>query len=259
LERPVKSNAILLLFLLPGFLPGATEDTSQPEFLTKVREVNRLAYSDLESFICGEQIKRYRGPLGSDKAQLIDTITANLSYVSGVERYTDIRQNRRPRPSLASFGGAWSQGEFGTLLQQTVALLGSQPVKFERPEDVAGTPASLFSFSVGAAESPWELHIEDRAYPVPFRTQVWVDSATGHILKILRRGSGLPAEAGVSALEWTVTLGSSEIGGKHYLLPHTARYEAQYSESGRREWNEMEFSDYHRYSVDVALAFGPVR
>src|SRR3569833_960457 len=163
-ELPVRFNPIFLLLLMVPALAGASASPAEKELLAKVNATNQQAYSELDSFICAEQIRRYRGPLGSEKARAIDTITANLSYVSGVEHYSDILQNGHARPNLESFVGVWSQGEFGTLLHQTISLLGSRPVEFQVPETLDGKTAFVFGFSVDTAGSPWELHVQDRVY-----------------------------------------------------------------------------------------------
>src|SRR5207302_7287151 len=89
------------------------------DILSKALAANENLYSSLQSFVCHERIERFRGPLNALTGRALDTVTANLSFENGVEHYSDVRQNTRPRDSISNLTGAWSEGEFGTLLLQT--------------------------------------------------------------------------------------------------------------------------------------------
>jgi hypothetical protein len=106
-------------------IPAAPE----PEFLDKVRAVNEGLYANLESFICSERIERYRGKLGAQSGRQLDTITARVAFEHGAERYSDITERGRSLLGFATLTGAWSQGEFGTLLLQTESLLRTQQIE----------------------------------------------------------------------------------------------------------------------------------
>src|SRR4051794_24913761 len=118
----------------------------QAALLTRVRDVNFSLYSDLRSFVCREQILRFRGDLDGSRGRQLDTVEANLSFENGIEQYVDIVQNGERRPEMSSLGGAWSVGEFGTLLRQTEQLLGTQNVSFVGYSRIGDTPTATFSF-----------------------------------------------------------------------------------------------------------------
>src|SRR5258708_3730861 len=126
------SYSLLVVFLAASTngLSGAVNHSgaSDNEILSKARTANEDLYSSLQSFVCNERIERFRGPLNAGTTRAIDTVTANLSFENGVEHYSEIRQNTHPRTSISSLAGAWSEGEFGTLLLQTQKLLKTQPV-----------------------------------------------------------------------------------------------------------------------------------
>jgi hypothetical protein len=232
-----------------------TMELTTAESLGRVRLANELLYSDLQNFVCNERMDRYKGPLSAAEGRRIDTVVSKVSFENGVEHYTDIRQNNRSRPGITSLSGAWSEGEFGTLLRQTQALLGSQAVLFRMNADINGAPAVLYRFEVSGQDSPWDLEIESKHYHVPFRTDVWVSLASEQILKIERTSTAIPLETGISELRWTVSLEKVELNGKNWLLPNTGEYEVLYEESHHREWNLMRFSEYHRYGSQVAFSF----
>jgi hypothetical protein len=246
--------------LLCGLLPAADDRSAAPaDLLDRARAANEQLYSDLESFVCNEQIVRYKGALDAATGRQIDTVTARVSFENGEERYTQVRQNKRPRTDIAGLPGAWSEGEFGTLLRQTQVLLTTQPVTFLRDEELDGSPAAVYSFEVSEADSPWDLEVAREHYRVPFRTEVWVSPSSGQIVRIERASTTLSSASRISEIRWSVALAPVEMNGRTWLLPRTGEYSVAYQESGQREWNRMQFSDYHRYGSEASLRFDRVK
>jgi hypothetical protein len=227
----------LLLAAMPQ--PSLCDDV-----LTKARIANENLYASLQSFVCHERIERFQGRLSGETGRPIDTVTANLSFENGVEHYSDVRQNARPRGSLSNLAGAWSEGEFGTLLLQTEAFA-----------TLGDTATAIYRFDVPEEISPWDLEVGSRHYRLPFRTDVWISTRTGEIVKIARRSLAIAPETRISALEWKVTLEPVDLNGKQWLLPKTGEYSVVYDQSNRREWNLLSFSDYRRYGSEVSLRF----
>jgi hypothetical protein len=233
----------------------SSERTTQNDLLEKSRLANDDLYANLKSFVCQEEIQRFKGDLQGSKARPIDRVSANLSFENGVERYYDIRQNTRSLQSISALSGAWSEGEFGTLLQQTAQLLESQSVTFVESSTLAGNAAAIYRFTVTEDESPWDLEVSSKHYRIPFTTDVWISAATGEILKITRKSTSIPEETRISAIDWDVTLDAVDLNGTTWRLPTAAAYSVSYGELKRREWNQMSFSGYHRYGSETFLRF----
>ncbi len=193
--------------------------------------------------------------MSGESPQHLDTVTTKVSFENGIEHYSDILQDNRPRTAISSVPGAWSEGEFGTLLQQTQILLATQPVLFRTYADVDGTPAAIFGVEISEQNSPWDLEVEHHHYRIPFRTEVWVSRATGQIIRIERVSTAIPSQVKISEMRWGVTLQAVQLDEKSWLLPKTGSYAVLYKAKDRREWNDLTFSDYHRYGSEVALRF----
>ena len=246
--------------LVCSTLTASDERAGAPQdLLDRAREANQQLYSDLESFVCNEEMVRYKGPLGSATGRQIDTVSTRVSFENGEEHYTLIRRNNSPRGSISSLDGAWSEGEYGTLLRQTQLLLQTQPVTFLRNEEVEGAPAALFAFDVPETESPWDLAVAGQHFRVPFRSDVWVSRDSGQIVKIERRSTTLSSASRVSEVRWSVVLAPVDMNGRSWLLPRSGEYSVSYEEAGEREWNVMQFSNYHRYGSEASLRFEPVQ
>jgi hypothetical protein len=245
----------LLSHLFSVLLMAMPQPALCDDVLSRARTANEDLYSSLQSFVCHERIERFQGRLSAETGRPIDTVTADLSFENGVEHYSDVRQNARLRGSLSNLPGAWSEGEFGTLLLQTETLLKTQPVSFQAWAALGGVPTAIYRFDVPGEISPWDLEVGGRHYRLPFRTDVWISTGTGEILKITRTSLEIAPETRISALEWKVTLAPVELNGKQWLLPKTGEYSVLYEQSNRREWNLMNFSGYRRYGSEVALRF----
>ncbi len=151
--------------------------------------------------------------------------------------------------------GAWSKGEFGTLLRQTQLLLPERAVILEGEEKRSDGYVAIYAFDVGSAESPWDLQVGGLHYQIAFHTRIWVSESSHLIERIERTSMQAPAELGIAEIHWNVTLHAVDLNGDRWLLPYTADYGVVYADSGRKEWNSMQFSDYHRYGAEVSVHF----
>jgi hypothetical protein len=120
---------------------------------------------------------------------------------------------------------------------------------------LAGDPAMIYRFSVSEEQSPWDLEVGPQHYRIPFTTDVWISTASGEILKITRKSSAIPDETQITEIDWDVTLDTVNLNGRSWRLPAAAAYSVSYAESKRREWNQMSFSGYRRYSAESSLRF----
>jgi len=267
----MSNRAVLWLFLCSVGLFGAPADSipnnnekapplaapfpPQAQLLERARAANSDLYATLKSFICREEIERFKGNLKGSRTQPIDRVSANLSFENGTEHYSEILQNARSRQSFSDLAGAWSEGEFGTLLQQTGKLLETEPVSFIAFATLGGTETAIYHFSVSEDNSPWDLEVGLRHYRIPFTTDVWISAATGEIVKIGRKSSSVPVETRISEIDWDVSLSAVDLNGQSWLLPTVASYSVSYTESKRREWNQISFSNYRHYGSESTLRF----
>ncbi|MDQ2843254.1 MAG: hypothetical protein M3Y72_19900 [Acidobacteriota bacterium] len=225
------------------------------DLLARAASANRDLYASLQSFVCSELIDRYKGRIGSESVRHLDTVSVKVSLENGTEHYSDVREKNRPLRDLTSLDGAWSEGEFGTLLQQSEQLLRTQSTVIDGAADLNGAPAVMLHFDVAATDSPWDLEVGGQHYFIAFRTRLWLSEASGDILKIERTSTNIPNGLRIAQIAWSVTLGPVDLNGKQWLLPSTGDYQVIYRDGGRREWNTLTFSGYHRYGAEVKLHF----
>jgi hypothetical protein len=231
---------------------------SNAELLRKAQEANEDLYASLRSFVCDESIWRTRENLKGRKTRNLDTLTTRVSFENGQESYSEVHQNSLSRPDLSSAGGAWSEGEFGTLLRQTQQLLRTEQVVFEGSGERSGTPVAFVSFAVSRDDSPWVLVVDGRSYKIPFRTEIAIEAATGHILSVKRDATEIPPSLYISEIQWSVDMRPTTLAGSSWLLPAEGEYAVSYTDGSQRDRNRMTFGNYRRYGSEVALRFDPV-
>ncbi len=228
------------------------------DLLRQAQSANDEFFSSLQSFVCDENVSRTRENLRQMKTRSLDTLTTRVSFENGQEQYSEVRKNGLKLPDLSAAGGAWSEGEFGTLLHQTQQLLKTQPVVFQGNGEGNEIPVTYVSFDVAQEVSPWILIVEGRSYRIPFHTEVGMETTSGHILSVKRTTAELPRELLISEIEWSVKMGPTSLAGASWLLPVEGEYAVSYANSHRRERNQMTFTNYRRYGSEVALRFDPI-
>ena len=75
------------------------------ELLLRGREASSRVYRELSSVVCHERIDRFKGPIADANGHPVDVIMSDVAMEEGTERYSNIRQNDKPRPEHFSHRG----------------------------------------------------------------------------------------------------------------------------------------------------------
>ena len=123
--------------------------------------VHTLGHSTLPlpDFLAQQTTNRFFTPRAGGEWQPLDVVTAEIAYSRGREEYRNVQIDGRPTTRPVEKTGAWSTGEFGTVLEGLMAE--ETQAKFRRRpglQRAAGNrPAWVYDFSVSAAKSPWVM------------------------------------------------------------------------------------------------------
>lgn len=217
---------------------------------------HREIYREPSSVVCRERIDRFKGPIADAAGHSVDVITSDVAMEEGVERYSNVRQNDKPRPSIARIGGAWSEGEYSTLLRQTAEALDSDTaIRMGVVTKFNGAPAVLLPFDVPRSDSNWDFLVRSKHYLLGFHGEVWISQVTGEVLRIRRTATQIPSGTGISQVDWSVDFGPGDLDGRSFILPSKATYSVTYPHDQHREWNVISFSNYHHYGVDISIHY----
>ena len=225
------------------------------DLLVRAHTTTAQFSTELANFICTEKIERYKGRISDDKRRPVDIVTSVVSYENGIEHYTDIHQDSKPRRSIADIAGAWSEGEYGTLLIQARNILNTHDVRLRGIGLLDGKPAALYIYDIDESESPWDLVVNGRHYATAFHGEIWVSRENSQILRVTRTSLRIPPATGITQVCWSANYDFTDLNGKKVLLPKTAEYSVAYVGSDRLEWNVMTFSNYKRYGSDVSIHY----
>lgn len=250
--------------LIPDAPPPATvvdQKASEPQAMPSAALLDRIivsasqVYEDLKNFVCREDIERFKGNSRNPAGRKLDVITSTVSYDRDAEHYTDIYQNNKPLNQIRGLSGAWSEGEYGTLLGETLKALRSRKIASVASAPLEGSPAVVYSFNYSGDDSPWEIEVSGHHYFLPFRGQVWASPVTGAVLRVDRIATNVPEQTGIAGVNWSVSFGTQSADKRPFWLPTKAVYSVSYLDGGRHEWNLIAFSGYRRYGSDVVVRF----
>lgn len=255
---------IIALWTPPGLfaeVKAGSQSTASAEWsrwFELVRE-QALGYSEaLPDFVCIQTTRRYSGT--DDNATWVtrDVLEAELSFNQKTERYSRIRLNGKAKQGpIESLGGAWSIGEFGSLLR--TLFLPETQTEFRKvgEETSQAAAAIILEFKVSQERSRWNLSFENsHSLNVGYRGRVWVDATTHQILKINQRTLPLPPRFPITYSEITTLYNYVSVAGlegKKFLLPQTAHVILHERKPPTQSLNVIEFRDYRKFTADVRL------
>jgi len=211
----------------------------------------------LPNYVCQEQIARYASDTRPADWRSIDLVSAAVVYENGKEDYRDIKVNGKPRPSFADTEGAWSTGEFGTLLIDLFAPATDAQFHFRRTERIAGIYARVYDYAVDHPHSHWNLTVSSQSYLPAYRGSVWIDPQTARVLRIEEQAVDLPSTFPAGHVESATDYEYVQLGdARKYLLPvHSETLMCQHG-SDACQRNTIDFRNYHKYTGESTITFG---
>lgn len=219
-----------------------------------------LEYTDqLPDFICTQVTRRYAALEGDPRWYARDSWEAELSYNQKNERYSQLRVNGKATSKpMESLGGAFSIGEFGSILR--TLFLPETRAQFwkEGEENLRGIPAVVAGFKVEGERSNWTLSFKtSHSLKVPYQGKVWVDARNQQVLRISQHTLQLPPGFPIAYSETTTEydyLLIPGVGRDQFLLPKTADFILRERQPAVRSRSVIEFQNYRKFVADVRLA-----
>jgi hypothetical protein len=249
-------------------------EVAQPEtILDSARRVG-LAYArHLPDFICTEDVRRFGDWKEKGDWFQLDRLSLELAYHDGKESYRLIGRNGHPsRQPLKSLNGAFSQGEFGSVLRLIFAPESRAIFEWQR-WDLSGVHRlAIFDYRVRVTNSQYVLNAGTQTVVTAFHGELAVDPETGRTLRWSVEAeppADFPIAESVTSLEY----GLRTVAGVEYLLPVRAEIvaaerkpdpdrvrrmkpELQDAASHRMRYrNIIEFRDYRKFSADTRVTF----
>jgi hypothetical protein len=233
--------------------PPSSEE--QGRILAKVRDWALNYTKSLPDFICTQVTRRYADPSGLEYFQLVDTLTARLSYFEQREDYKLILHNNTvTNQSYNDLGGATSTGEFGSMLREVFEPRSQARFDWDHWATLRKRRALVFSYRIAQPNSQWHINYEKRLDIVPgYRGLIYVDKETEQVLRITLDAQDIPPSFPVQLARTMLDYDYTEISEKRFLLPLKAEVKMRAGKYLTR--NDVEFRLYRKFSAESELKF----
>jgi hypothetical protein len=212
---------------------------------------------NMPSFIVQQNTTRYFSNTFPAQWRALDVVTADVVSVDGKEDYRNVQVNGKPSSRAVEKSGAWSTGEFVTMLQDVISPYTQAAFRKSTDENLGGRPAYTYNFRVLQENSNWDIIAPDGAKAAPAYTgTIWIDKETFNIMRIEEQTGPLPGGFPFDKAESNIEYSFVRIDGKSYTLPvHSEVLTCQRGSSACTK-NEINFQNYKKFAADSSIIFG---
>ncbi len=189
--------------------------------------------------------------------QAQDIVSTDVVYENGRESYRNLKINDKPiKKGQEQETGAWSTGEFGTLLRDIFSPATAADFHFRKDSTVAGKSAGLYDFKVEHQNSHWHVQVASQSVFPAYKGSVWIDKNNGRVLRIEMQARTIPSEFPLDTVETVADYEYVRIGGtQEFLLPvHSESLSCQRG-SNYCTRNAIDFRNYRKYSGEAVITF----
>jgi hypothetical protein len=213
----------------------------------------------LPDFICVQTTRSYLDAAGNRNWKQGRTATHQLQYVGGHEQYSEVANG--PQGSQQQKAALSSTGEFASLLKTVFAPQVRASFQWRGAEVVDGEPLLVYGFRADRGRARYWLSWG--SYPkqvaaVGFEGVIYIDRRSSNPRRLEIRATELPAGFPMHDASLSIRYEPITLGGHPYLLPMRAVTTCSYGKRHSQLRNEIEFSQYRKYSVESTIGFEPI-
>jgi hypothetical protein len=249
--------------LPPSIRRGDDEDAipvmtrSGDQLIRKATDAALDFTEGLPAYVCQEMMSRFESDSHPANWHALDVVSMNVVYENGKEDYRDLAVNGRPtKKPIEEVGGAWSTGEFGSVLIDLFSPATNADFRFQRDTRISGMNTRLYDFNVKRENSHWNIHMGSQGYSPAYKGSVWIDPQTGRVLRIEMEAYGFPESFPTDHVESATDYQYIRLGdAKQYLLPVHAETLSCQRGTNMCSRNTIDFRNYHKYSGESTITF----
>lgn len=210
--------------------------------------------SSLPVYVVQEYTTRYVSDSRPVSWKAQDVVSTEVVYEDGKERYEKAAVNGKPTKNPEETG-AWSTGEFGTILEDLFSPATAAHFKFVRSSTAQRREAALYDFTVERPHSHWTVRVPGQYTRPAYKGSVWIDKETARVLRIEMQAVEIPKEFPEDTVEAAVDYDFVSLGTQKFLLP--VRGEVLSCERGSSicERNVIEFRNYRKFAGESTIKF----
>lgn len=222
----------------------------------RVYALNYTAH--LPDFLCNETVERYEDLGGKGNWNKKDVLGVRLGYLDHVEDYKLMTVNgHATTQSLLSVRGAWSEGEFGSLMLLIFDPNSHAQFRWDHWTHLRHRAARVFSYSVKMANSHYKLAYGAGVVPTEVMVGeeglVYLDAETNDIVRVTDQAVDIPLDFPVRQAVRVLDYAVQDVGGKPFVLPLHA--EVRMGTGYIHTKNEMTFSGFRKFQGESTITF----
>jgi hypothetical protein len=236
--------------------PAAPAMNTRQAFIEKARAAAAAYVAGLPNYVCQEMTTRYVSETRQPNWQVIDVVSAEVVYENRKESYRNLAINGKPTKKKPEETGAWSSGEFGTILRNLFEPGTDADFRYAEDDTIARRPASVYKFAVERLRSSWKIWVPGQYILPAYKGSIWVDKENANALRIEMQAQEIPEEFPRIAVESAVDFDYITLGGtEKFLLPVRAEVLSCARGSNECERNVIEFRNYHKFTGESTIKF----
>src|SRR5262249_50621197 len=205
----------------PASEPPAPEAAPPDPVIEKAKQTAESFTETLPNYICQQFTARFVNTSHITSWQALDVVSAEVVYENGRESYRNLAINGKPvKKSMEELSGAWSTGEFGTLLRDLFSPFTAASFHYRKDSTIAGMSAALYDYQVERENSHWRVQVASQSVFPAYKGSVWIDKKNGRVLRIEMQARNVPSEFPLDKVETAADYEYVRIGGaQQFLLP----------------------------------------
>jgi hypothetical protein len=211
----------------------------------------------LPNYVVQESMSRFQSTSKPANWQPLDVVSAEVVYENRQESYRKIAINgRQVNKKIEEIGGAWSTGEFGTVLIDLFSPQTAADFHYRRDSRTAGVLTKEYDFNVTHANSHWNVHMGSQSYEPAYKGTVWIDPKTARVMRSEMQAYGFPQDFETDAVESATDYEYIRLGdAKQYLLPVHAETLSCQRGTLNCSRNIIDFRNYKKYTGESSITF----
>jgi hypothetical protein len=228
-------------------------------YIAKARAAAETFSEGLPDYVCKEFMARYVATTRPLDWHALDVVSTDVVYEKGRESYRNVAINGKAAgKSIDQLEGAWSTGEFGSMLLDLLSPATAADFRFRRQSTADGVTARVYDFDVQQSNSHWHVMVASQSMYPAYKGSVWIDPASGRVLRIEMQARSLPKEFPMDTVESAVDYARVRIGERDFLLPAHAENLSCQRGSANCSRNALDFRNYHKYEAQSDIEFSAV-
>jgi hypothetical protein len=225
------------------------------DLIERARDAAASFLNGLPNYVCTQVTTRYQSETKNPNWQALDNISADLVYEDGKESYRNLQINNKPTKKSPEETGAWSYGEFGTILEDVYTPASAAEFHFLHDGTTNRLKSSTYDFKVDRPHSHWKIAVQSQFVLPAYEGEVVIEKETARTLRILMQAKQIPKQFPEDVIETTVDYEYILLGTDKFLLPVHAELLSCERGSYRCQKNTIDFRNYHRFTGESTVKF----